>query len=556
MDKRAVLTSKKIDEILDPEYCIENVLKDFFEYENIGFLVSVMERYEKDKVLEYLPQIVNIFFYLNQSVEFLPVFYWIIEFGHSSALDFYWTFWSFCENKQDFDKSLLLELENKIVNGSGSNNKRLYSIEKIEETESMNNKNRLEYFEFQRDFVKTLKQISIDLNSQVEYTQVFLTSSLAQLENFIIEKRQTNSKSPCKYTKQLNRGIILPIFNENYTQQIVRILPDESIPLRTRSKVPYLLIVETLDINELETLKKSKKAQKSNLTQDPFFEFTTESWQHKSARIQQTSPFGHYSSWALRGFLIKANDDLRQERLAMQIISKCNQIFALNSIQIYLRPYKILPIDSNSGLIEYIQNSISLHSLKSIYSNFTLIETFLALWPYKFSQAQENFTRSMAGYSLICYILNLKDRHNGNILVDNEGHLVHIDFGYFLNSSPGNVGFESSPFKLTNEMIDLMGGFEGEMFKIYKGLLFEGFLKIREKMDEICCVVEIMVNGSGFQCFGNGNEVIFQLRERFFPALEKEDILIKVDEIIKNSASNWRTNMYDLYQNKFNGIFR
>ncbi len=47
-------------------------------------------------------------------------------------------------------------------------------------------------------------------------------------------------------------------------------------------------------------------------------------------------------------------------------------------------------------------------------------------------------------------------RHNGNILVDSEGHIIHIDFGFVLAHSPGNnFGFESSPFKLTQEFVEV-----------------------------------------------------------------------------------------------------
>lgn len=35
---------------------------------------------------------------------------------------------------------------------------------------------------------------------------------------------------------------------------------------------------------------------------------------------------------------------------------------------------------------------------------------------------------------------------------------MHIDFGFILGISPGgNLGFEASPFKLSKEMLDLLG---------------------------------------------------------------------------------------------------
>lgn len=86
-------------------------------------------------------------------------------------------------------------------------------------------------------------------------------------------------------------------------------------------------------------------------------------------------------------------------------------------------------------------------------------------------------------------------RHNGNILLKSDGHLIHIDFGFILSTSPKNLGFEKSPFKLTPEFVEIMGGENSDMFEYFKILILQGLIAARKHHGMIITLVEIMRSG-------------------------------------------------------------
>lgn len=70
----------------------------------------------------------------------------------------------------------------------------------------------------------------------------------------------------------------------------------------------------------------------------------------------------------------------------------------------------------------------------------------------------------------------MKDRHNGNLLIDSEGHILHIDFGFLLSIAPGgSFSLETAPFKLTDEMVEVLGGLNSNLF----GEFVTAFTKVK-----------------------------------------------------------------------------
>ncbi|XP_057978244.1 phosphatidylinositol 4-kinase beta 2 isoform X3 [Malania oleifera] len=287
-----------------------------------------------------------------------------------------------------------------------------------------------------------------------------------------------------------------------------------------------------------------------------------ELWKLKKERIRKASGYGKLPGWDLRSIIVKSGDDCRQEHLAVQLISHFYDIFQEAGLPLWLRPYEVLVTSSYTALIETIPDTASLHSIKSRFPGITsLRDFFVAKYQENspsFKLAQRNFVESMAGYSLVCYLLQVKDRHNGNLLMDEEGHIIHIDFGFMLSNSPGGVNFESAPFKLTRELLEVMDsdaeGVPSEFLDYFKVLCIQGFLTCRKHAERIVLLVE-MLQDSGFPCFKGGPRTIQNLRKRFHLSLTEEQQCVSlVLSLISSSLDAWRTRQYDYYQRVLNGI--
>ncbi|XP_064935678.1 phosphatidylinositol 4-kinase beta 1-like isoform X1 [Musa acuminata AAA Group] len=286
-----------------------------------------------------------------------------------------------------------------------------------------------------------------------------------------------------------------------------------------------------------------------------------ELWEVKKERIRRLSAYGKSPGWDLRSIIVKSGDDCRQEHLAVQLVSHFYDIYQEAGLPLWLRPYEVLVTSSYTALIETIPDTASIHSIKSRFPNISsLRDYFVAKYEENspnFKLAQRNFVESMAGYSILCYLLQVKDRHNGNILLDEEGHIIHIDFGFMLSNSPGGVNFESAPFKLTRELLEVMDsdaeGTPSEFFDYFKVLCIQGFLTCRKHAERIILLVE-MLQDSGFPCFKGGIRTIQNLRKRFHLSLTEEQCVSLVLSLISSSLDAWRTRQYDYYQRVLNGI--
>mmetsp|Transcript_9862 Transcript_9862/g.39983 ORF Transcript_9862/g.39983 Transcript_9862/m.39983 type:complete len:811 (-) Transcript_9862:41-2473(-) len=471
---------------------------------------------------------------------------------------------------------------------------------------------RCEYFNVVLKFVEDIGQISDRLRSVLD-----LTERQRKLEE---EIELLNQSLPI--------GLYLPLWEASKRHHcIVRLVSEHAKVLKSRERVPFILMFETIESNyassvpdlhkvanayapvvegvlksqdsdapadaeaaaagdeasageeqaveQAENPAKKRGSVEQDLVNDSdsdlqnwFYKNHKDGkrspfgvpWARRCELIARKSPFGHLKSWSLKSLIIKYGDELRQEYLALQLIDQFRKIFEEANLTLFLKPYRILVNSSSSGLIETLTDTISIHQLKNWYSpdgTVTLSQHFDAFYgedTHARKVAVGNFAESLAAYSLVSYIMQIKDRHNGNIMLSSSGHVIHIDFGFILSNSPGSIKAENAPFKFTQDFCDVLGGKDGAMYHYYVQLLIKGFLEVRKHTDKVVQLVEMMAIGSNLPCFQAGQATITALRDRFHSSLTEEQLITLVHNMIEQSLHSWRTQFYDRFQYLTNNI--
>ncbi|KAF2259280.1 hypothetical protein CC78DRAFT_621172 [Lojkania enalia] len=197
------------------------------------------------------------------------------------------------------------------------------------------------------------------------------------------------------------------------------------------------------------------------------------------------------------------NDDLRQDAIMEQVFDQVSRLLKNHTStrlrNLGIRTYKVLPLSTRSGLMEFVQNTVPLHQwVMPAHEKYyptdwkndrcrreigacqsDILNTRVKVWqrvadnfhpvlryfllerfedPDEWFERRLAYTRSTAAISILGHVLGLGDRHCHNILLDEKtGEVVHIDLGVSFEAGRVLPVPEVVPFRLTRDLVDAMG---------------------------------------------------------------------------------------------------
>jgi len=376
-----------------------------------------------------------------------------------------------------------------------------------------------------------------------------VTDVSGKLKPFI---KKSKPEKKAKIEEELRKikvevGVYLP---SNPDGVVVGIDRKSGKPLQSHAKAPYMATfrirkskVQTTEEESAQMIRPQHKRMKSKAS--------------VATTITNSGSDDPHSYEVWQSAIFKVGDDCRQDVLALQLIAAFRGIFNSVGLDVYVYPYRVTATAPGCGVIDVLPNSISRdmlgrESVNGLHDYF--ITKYGGEHSVRYQEARSEFVKSMAAYSVISYLMQFKDRHNGNIMIDDKGHILHIDFGFIFDISPGGVRFERAPFKLTPEMIAVMGGNDpntSQSYRWFEELTIKAFLCSRQYCGKLLHLVSLMLD-SGLPCFKP--ETMRNLRSRFVLEKNEKEAAEFMLGCIKKSAANFTTKVYDEFQLLTNGI--
>lgn len=251
-------------------------------------------------------------------------------------------------------------------------------------------------------------------------------------------------------------------------------------------------------------------------------------------------------------FIIKKDKVLRKEQIISCLIEVLQYKLSVYKFQDNLGDfepvptYQILMLTKDIGLIEYIEDSITLRMINQ--NGYTLQNYILNRnLNEKLDIVKTRFMQSLSISSCISYIIGLGDRHLDNIMINKNGQLFHIDYAYIMEN-PLTTIFDTPQIKVTDDIIDFLGGPHSVYYDEFKKLVIKIYNILRANKNILNTYFKFICD----EGYLNWSTVESKLNQKMMSGMKCKDIEITLINEIEtaNSFTNMFVDICHTYKQK------
>ena len=189
--------------------------------------------------------------------------------------------------------------------------------------------------------------------------------------------------------------------------------------------------------------------------------------------------------------------------------------------------------------MEFVQNSNTIQQAQ-IDSKYD-IEAYLNGLTEDLEERKEifnNYLLSCAGYAVATYLMAVGDRHLENLMLNNDGKMWHLDFGFILGKNPPKKGLWAPPIRINQPMVKGMGGQKSAKYEEFVSKTIDAFLFLRRYRIRIMNLMALMVDSGidNLQPF-EAEKILNQMNDRFLPGLSNEQARPVFKKMIHESVN-------------------
>ena len=244
--------------------------------------------------------------------------------------------------------------------------------------------------------------------------------------------------------------------------------------------------------------------------------------------------------------IYKHGDDLRHDQLMMLLIRLIDRELQRHNLDLNFVSYDVLPFSINDGIMTCITKTMAIEDIRR--KKTMSLSAYLRKYnpsDEEYERALETYAKSCAGNCVLNMVLGWGDRHAANLLVAQDGHLVHIDFGFILGHEP-NWNIFKIMLSLTDYMLEPLGTDPNSKWRRqFYSYAHDAYQVLRKFGHRILSILYVMRSALAEKDVPDSAslESINFVRDRLNLVLNDDDALAKLNEALESAPSNIKQSM-------------